>query len=604
MYPYVYACTLQKNHAWVYKKFFAEYDMVFSLPHIFRFGHGIGKWSSLLSMRQKLPHQLFVWVNRTDSKKCSFVSMESFDVEQQTFTRWMPYEFVRNIDEIAAASTVVMHQADLSYGLDIGILTEYSKWYGTSFNTVLCTLVALVLFVQEQKITLDVLKQYSFQHTHLFSDISLLGCYIKFLATGSAWSCLPFVALQSQTNPVFQIWAIDFTEFSKQELTARIWHISRLLEGRQGSFEWKPTSLWWYHLRRQEKKKKIELSLDVALIHLGDSFESLREKEQALIALSPDQRVTRFNSITHQLWLSVSLWSSLLPTSDVYGHMSSLLYTRLFHAAVRSLDNDAEHAPLHEMIAILKDMWFYHCLVERQYEMITLLHSMFFSEKTFPEEKCAFLPMTTVKTGGTFLAVIPRHGERWTLEKMMNVLHEQYGYKAKILYASRKEDKEDFWGARLHQYISEGIFSSYITPWTIQLTYADGKKRFDEYDAVLSDSVLASWITFDLVKRKVLVEGKKVNHTMLCSQSATIEIILFLLDHLGEFVPNHLLPASAYSKHKNEMISKILLPFQEIMSSVTEEKLEIICSWSLYDRTICLKEKPSCLHLIQYAHSL
>jgi hypothetical protein len=70
-----------------------------------------------------------------------------------------------------------------------------------------------------------------------------------------------------------------------------------------------------------------------------------------------------------------------------------------------------------------------------------------------------------------------------------------------------------------------------------------------------------------MIKKKVLVKGEKVNHKVLCSQSATIEIMMYLLDHIDEFIPNHLLPPSAYSKTKNEMVSKILLPLQDIMKN-------------------------------------
>jgi len=95
---------------------------------------------------------------------------------------------------------------------------------------------------------------------------------------------------------------------------------------------------------------------------------------------------------------------------------------------------------------------------------------------------------------------------------------------------------------------------------------------------MLADPLLASGVTFDLIKRKVLVQGKKITHKILCSQSATIEIMLYLLAHEDEFIPNRLLPASAYSKNKNEMISKILLPLQEILTLCGDEKMEVVCS--------------------------
>lgn len=78
-------------------------------------------------MRQKLPHQLFLGINRREKVGCSFVSIENFDVVTESFVRGKPYEFVRNIDDIAHACTQIMEQAQMSYGFDIGLLTEYPK---------------------------------------------------------------------------------------------------------------------------------------------------------------------------------------------------------------------------------------------------------------------------------------------------------------------------------------------------------------------------------------------------------------------------------------------------------------------------------------------
>lgn len=600
MNPYVYVNNLQKEHGNIYKNFFASYDLVISLPHIIRFGHALGKGNSPLTMRQKIPHQLFMGITLTDREGVRFCSMESFDIDTQTFVSWSPYEYVRYIEHIAWACTQVMKQMGISYGLDIGILSEYPKWFWTSFNTLLFTLLALTLFLQEKKLPLEVMKNYSFQHVSLFSDIALLASYMKYLATGSAGSCLPFIALLPERNPLFQIGTLDFASMPAVDIQNRLWNLSHFLDG---AWRWAGKKcLWWHALVHKDKETKSSLPFDVALIHLWASYESLREKEAWIIGMSTHQWVAWFSAFAEEKGIAVWLESLWLAPSDVYGHTSTLLYMRLFHACRTALSSGDKDVPVGEIISILKDMGFYHCFVEHHYEMISLLTTVFSAQKSYSEEVCAFLPMTTVKTWGTFLAVIPRHGERKTLEKTIDQLSTVYSCPAKIVYATRKEELEQDGWAVLHQYISQDVFSSYITPWTIQLLAGDGTQKIGEYDVILGEPLLASGITFDLIKRKILLDGNKITHKDICSQSATIEIIMYLLDHLGEFIPNRLLPASVYSKNKNEMVSKILLPLQEIMLRSCDEQMEIICSWTLYERTICLKKKPSCIHLIQYVH--
>jgi len=42
-------------------------------------------------------------------------------------------------------------------------------------------------------------------------------------------------------------------------------------------------------------------------------------------------------------------------------------------------------------------------------------------------------------------------------------------------------------------------------------------------------------------------------------------------------------PSSTYSKNKNEMVSKIVLPLIDLIEKKTGKKLQLICKGSLYD---------------------
>ncbi|MEI8091116.1 MAG: hypothetical protein WCG98_02465 [bacterium] len=46
---------------------------------------------------------------------------------------------------------------------------------------------------------------------------------------------------------------------------------------------------------------------------------------------------------------------------------------------------------------------------------------------------------------------------------------------------------------------------------------------------------------------------------------------------------NNNLPASSYSKNKNEMVSKIVVPILELVEQKMGKKLPLICKGSLYD---------------------
>ena len=75
---------------------------------------------------------------------------------------------------------------------------------------------------------------------------------------------------------------------------------------------------------------------------------------------------------------------------------------------------------------------------------------------------------------------------------------------------------------------------------------------------------------------------------------------MHLLANIGDFVPNRFLPPSGYSKNKNEMMSKIILPFQELFQQIGDDSLDIVCEGTLYEWTICLKRAPKQLHILRH----
>lgn len=93
------------------------------------------------------------------------------------------------------------------------------------------------------------------------------------------------------------------------------------------------------------------------------------------------------------------------------------------------------------------------------------------------------------------------------------------------------------------------------------------------------ECVLASkdGLLLDMVDNRIYINGKKVTSDDLFSQSATIEILTVLIANLGNDIPNKNLPSSSYSKNKNEMLGKIVLPLVELVEKELGEKLPLIC---------------------------
>jgi hypothetical protein len=91
------------------------------------------------------------------------------------------------------------------------------------------------------------------------------------------------------------------------------------------------------------------------------------------------------------------------------------------------------------------------------------------------------------------------------------------------------------------------------------------------------------WLLLDTIDNKIHLNGKKLTSADICSQTSTISILWKLLDNIGQDIRNKELEVSSYSKNKNEMLGKIVIPLLSLIEKETKEKLPLICKWSMFD---------------------
>lgn len=98
-------------------------------------------------------------------------------------------------------------------------------------------------------------------------------------------------------------------------------------------------------------------------------------------------------------------------------------------------------------------------------------------------------------------------------------------------------------------------------------------------------------ILLDMINNKMYVHGRKLTSEDLHSQTATVDILKILIDNIGKDISNKELPVSSYSKNKNDMQGKIIIPLLELVQKETGKKLPLVCKGSIYE--FYLKLNPS-----------
>ncbi|MEI7558664.1 MAG: hypothetical protein WCJ45_07975 [bacterium] len=102
-------------------------------------------------------------------------------------------------------------------------------------------------------------------------------------------------------------------------------------------------------------------------------------------------------------------------------------------------------------------------------------------------------------------------------------------------------------------------------------------------------------IIFDTIDGKIYINNEIMKHKEILTQSGTVEIIKVLFEHMGEYVNNAQLPVSTYTKNKNEMVGKIILPLQELIKKRFNEKLDLECTGNIMNFN--LKLTPNNVHI-------
>jgi hypothetical protein len=213
-------------------------------------------------------------------------------------------------------------------------------------------------------------------------------------------------------------------------------------------------------------------------------------------------------------------------------------------------------------------------LIERENQMLVELQYIFGQERGMSSEVIGVLPISTAKAGGCLMCVTEFEESRKTMDRLLQFL-QQNGYpQAKFYYASWRDGAEEV-GLQVHQHLSKNTYSPFVKSGNVAVMHADGTTEVVDYGAV--EELQYKGILLDTIKRKLFVNGEKTNHKQLVSQSGTVELFDCLLDRMGEYIKHTELPPSSYTRNKNEMLGKIIMPLQTLIKEKFDTDLPVEC---------------------------
>lgn len=178
------------------------------------------------------------------------------------------------------------------------------------------------------------------------------------------------------------------------------------------------------------------------------------------------------------------------------------------------------------------------------------------------------------------------HTFRTVVRRVLAEVHRKVDRSAHVDFASWR----DGWGSdgvQVEQDLAHGRYSEFVSPRAHVLRIVHPSEHAQRL-VVTPDTSRSRSVDLLLDHRSghVLVHGTPCTSRDLPSQKAAIELLAFLLLHIGEPVPNAELPAKTYTKYRNELQGKILSPLDKLLRRRCRKSLGVAVHGKLTDFTV------------------
>ncbi len=546
-----------------YNQLFANSDVVTSGHFWFgRFPTGLWHYTNRINLKSKIDLKAFVWIKKINNWKIIFNDLDIFDLDDNVFKKQNFSNINKYSKEIVEFLQKFLQQKNIKFGIEINILSEVARWHWLWFSWTIFANLATGIFILGGLLDTKLINDYDiFQKTDIFKEIQNIAKQMEFIAKKWNTGTWVLTAMTNLTSPT-----IYLCEKDKHSLE----HIENIA----------------YYFSNFPKKfndiKNIdELPLDYAIVYtwiLANTHRiaQLKQTDQNMYKVYEDffhKEISPELKWTHHI-TNILNKKNFYNNIDDIGSLLSIETTYLFKQIFmfgdtnQNIDNFIEN--INKLNAISH-------IAEGSSQFLEDFKAIFQTHMTIDEENIWIMPIYSGKRGGDFLIVMQPWISRETFEKTINKLRTSYENIA-MPYISREDGNSTDW-IKLEQFISWWKFSEHVDKNQVVYFNNQWDKYMDDYGDIIQKE--QSWFLLDSIWGKIYLDGVKLTSKDIKSQSTTIELFELLLSNLWEEIYNNQLSPSTYAGQQNQMLWKIIMPFKKLVEKRYNEKLPLICKWSL-----------------------
>jgi len=564
--------NLKKTYVQTYEKFFLENQTVMSAPFVLSWSGDILNNYSGVSIKQKIPLRMYIWYSRNASKKISINKMYYLDINEYQFIETNALEYAPYIADINK-------ELEKKYGkllsgeegIEISILSELPRGVGLWFWSILALLISTLMNTLWGNIDGKKIPEIRTQNINellgnIQSDVYKIftdAFHFDKLIYGMVWSGTKMASFFDSPYPI-----ISFSEDFDKSLVPETDIVNRYYGFRLNNlFKWlrenpylpidygviysgKPVLLeqiaWSNYKSNQTVSKTIKSDFKKLL---GDHLSNLHPN-----------RVPKFYKYL------------IAPETDefdaTYGKLMGILSLKILYLMSKIYSEAYEETHMLQFLDALQKFRQGDCVTRNSSTNFLKFIKIFLENFHGPQQYISLSPNDSTIMWWSLIFAMPLEWFRKMVVDAVDKTNIELIW-SKLIYTNRVDGVEHEW-FKIEQDFNQWIYSSFLDSSSCVLKTADGKMQIDSCENFIKNH--KKWILLDMINNKIYINGRKLTSEDLHSQTWTVDILKILMENIGKDISNKELPVSSYSKNKNDMLGKIVIPLIELIEKETGKK--------------------------------
>lgn len=569
---------LKEQYSSIYEQFFTQHTIIFSSPFVLSRSGEADAWYSWISIKQKLPLRMYAWITPSTKKWVQLGSITFKDMTNHSFITTNLHEYAPYITELQ--DFIQQYTTHIVEWYTLNIIAELPRWIWVWFDSVFALLVATSIHRLQNwhnhnlihectEITEDINNTNSSIY-HIARLAHTIESQIKWyhyinwaITTSISHSSFPIISFHE-----------DIPNLGKKELFSMddykcFCHPLNTLSSDIGSTTYAPIDYWLlYSGRPTLNEHTSHPNMQKASNTLLDETYSMFKDHLSTTSATRKPKFYKTLIAPHIKWENNVLQSVLWYTSfDILHNLKKLYHKGYTEEDIKKF-----------LLSITK--WRHaHNVVKKSSahlsQLITALQQFFWYRGDL-----LWISYNDSNTmWGCLLFATPLE---WLRKNILNTLYQaQRDFPwAELIYTSWNDWIESQW-LLCEQDLAQQKASSYIDSNMLVLETQDKNMIFWSYNDLIRHQDID--IILDTVHMKIYTQGRKLTSKDLHSQTWTIEMLMTALKSIGTDISNKQLPLSSYSKSKNDMVWKIIIPLTRFIKEHLKKELPLECYGGMYD---------------------